>query len=391
MGATVMKKINHFLDQLFGTTKHLPAGNYHYQAPAEAPLPYRLHLRIDPDGEGILILNAKTVLHLNQTAAEYAYHLVQQTSEEEMVKTVAQRYEVDESQIKKDYQEFTSRIDTLVHTPDLDPVTYFGFDRVAPYSKNLLAPYRLDCALTYRVPEQVSSAVAPLERVKRELTTEEWKTILQKAWQAGIPQVVFTGGEPTLRDDLAELIRSAEDLGLVSGLLTDGLRLANKKYRQEILQSGLDHAMLLLNPEDKNSWKALEAVMAEDLFVTAHVTITQKLSKDLPTLLTRLAKTGVKSLSISVDNIGLKSEVKHIQQEASNRGMSLVWDIPVPYADCHPIALEMLDESDKLVEGAGNAWLYVEPDGDVLPAQGINRVLGNLLTDEWKSIWNKRG
>jgi MoaA/NifB/PqqE/SkfB family radical SAM enzyme len=32
----------------------------------------------------------------------------------------------------------------------------------------------------------------------------------------------------------------------------------------------------------------------------------------------------------------------------------------------------------------------VEPDGDVLPAQGINKVLGNLLTDDWNTIWKKR-
>ncbi len=385
-----MKKINTFFDKLFATTKHLPAGIYQYQAPADAPQPYRLHLRIDPDGEGILILNAKTVLHLNQTAAEYAYHLVNQTTEEEMIKAVVERYEVEEAQIKKDYQEFISRIDTLVHSPDVDPVTYFNFERVTPYSKDMLAPYRLDCALTYRVPGKTSAKVAPQERVKRELTTDEWKIILKKAWQAGIPQVIFTGGEPTLRPDLAELIQEAENLGLVSGLLTDGLRFVEKKYLQAILKSGLDHAMLLLDPSDKSSWKALQAVLTEDLFITVHLTITKENVKDLQALLSKLSKEGVKSLSVSVDNVSLKPEVKHIQQEASNRGMSLVWDIPVPYADCHPIALEMLDESEKLAEGAGKAWLYVEPDGDVLPAQGINHVLGNLLTDEWESIWKKR-
>ena len=31
--------------------------------------------------------------------------------------------------------------------------------------------------------------------------------------------------------------------------------------------------------------------------------------------------------------------------------------------------------------------LYVEPDGDVLPAQGYNVVLGNLLRDSWEAIW----
>ncbi len=224
-----MKKINSLLEKLFGATQPLPAGISHYQAPADAPNPYRLHLRIDPQGEGILILNARTVLHLNQTAAEYAWHLVQQTPQEEMIQSVASRYKVDTEQVKKDYQEFSGQIETLLKTPDLDPVTYFGYERVTPYSQKMLAPYRLDCALTYRVPEKTSAAVAPQERVKRELSTAEWKTILQKAWAAGIPQVVFTGGEPTLREDLAELIRAAEDLGMVSGLLTDGLRLARQK------------------------------------------------------------------------------------------------------------------------------------------------------------------
>jgi organic radical activating enzyme len=386
-----MKKINSLLEKLFGATQSLPAGISQYQAPADASHPYRMHLRVDPQGEGILILNARTVLHLNQTATEYAWHLVQQTPQDDLVSTVASRYKVDAETVKKDYQEFSGQIETLLKTPDLDPVTYFGYERVTPYSQKMLAPYRLDCALTYRVPDKTSAAVAPQERVKRELSTDEWKTLLQKAWTAGIPQVVFTGGEPTLREDLAELIRAAEDLGMVSGLLTDGLRLADKKYRQEMLQSGLDHIMLLLDAGVKESWKALEALMKEDLFVTVHITISKELVKDIPTLLARLAKSGVKSLSLSVDDAALKDEVKHVQTLASQHGMSLVWDVPVPYSDCNPIALEMQSENEKLTEGAGKAWLYVEPDGDVLPAQGINRVLGNLLTDDWKSIWKKSG
>jgi MoaA/NifB/PqqE/SkfB family radical SAM enzyme len=47
------------------------------------------------------------------------------------------------------------------------------------------------------------------------------------------------------------------------------------------------------------------------------------------------------------------------------------------------------DEFQKAPEGAGKAWLYVEPDGDVLPAQGMyDQVLGNMLTDEWQEIWS---
>jgi MoaA/NifB/PqqE/SkfB family radical SAM enzyme len=41
------------------------------------------------------------------------------------------------------------------------------------------------------------------------------------------------------------------------------------------------------------------------------------------------------------------------------------------------------------LKGAARSWLYVEPDGDVLPGQGINHVLGNMLTDPWETIWSE--
>ena len=156
-----MKRIRNLFDKVFPAIAPIPSGMYHFQSPADAPKPYRLHLRVEPDGNGILIVNAHTVLHLNKTAAEYAYHMVNGTGEKETSETIAKRYDVTEEKALQDYREFTGRIETLIHTPDLDPVTYLDFDRVTPYSKDLLAPYRLDCAITYRVPSQTSAKVAP--------------------------------------------------------------------------------------------------------------------------------------------------------------------------------------------------------------------------------------
>ena len=48
--------------------------------------------------------------------------------------------------------------------------------------------------------------------------------------------MVFTGGEPTLRDDLPELIAHAESNGQVSGLLSDGLRFADPAYLDSLLR-----------------------------------------------------------------------------------------------------------------------------------------------------------
>jgi MoaA/NifB/PqqE/SkfB family radical SAM enzyme len=76
------------------------------------------------------------------------------------------------------------------------------------------------------------------------------------------------------------------------------------------------------------------------------------------------------------------------RQEAANLGLSLVWDMPVPYSSFNPFELEFLDQEHP--SGAGHAWLYVEPDGDVLPSQGINKVMGNFLSDPWAQIWKNR-
>ncbi len=58
----------------------------------------------------------------------------------------------------------------------------------------------------------------------------------------------------------------------------------------------------------------------------------------------------------------------------------------MPYSANNPINLE-LEEANLKSNGRGKTWLYVEPDGDVLPAQGVNNALGNFLVDAWESIW----
>ena len=117
---------------------------YHYQSPQSDPRNYRLHLRVEQDGSGVMIVNAATVLHLNQTAAEYAYYLVQNQPAETVARAMAKRYQVSQQQAFDDYLGIAERIQTLVETPDLDPVTFLDFERRLPHSGKLTAPYRLD-------------------------------------------------------------------------------------------------------------------------------------------------------------------------------------------------------------------------------------------------------
>jgi hypothetical protein len=372
--------------RLFNPIHPIPAGLYHYQSPPDDPRNYRLHLRMEAHGGGVLIVNAATILHLNQTAAEYAYYFVQNTPPDEAVRLVAQRYQVGPEQARQDYQDLVDRIQILANTPDLDPVTYLDFERQAPFSGEISAPYRLDCALTYRLPADEAPDSAPIERVARELSAEEWKSILDKAWAAGIPHVVFTGGEATLRDDLPDLLAYAEALGQVSGLLSDGLRLADELYLNRLLRAGLDHLMIVLQPEDEQSWQAVGNAQVEDLFVAVHLTLTPENQLAAEATLKRLAGLGVQRVSLSAADPALAGALSAARDRAAALQMELVWNLPVPYSARHPVALEA---GDALMEGAGRAWLYVEPDGDVRPAQGDPKVLGNLLREPWDKVWGK--
>jgi len=373
----------------------LAPGLYNYTAPQNDPLNYRLHLRIEPGGEGLLIINASTVLHLNRTAAEYAYHLVQRTPEAEVAKQVAARYRVRESQAAADYAALKERIQALIETPDLDPVTYLDFERQTPYGGELGAPYRLDCALTYELPKGSPPEVAPHKRVERELSQAEWIQVIDKAWAVGVPQVLFTGGEPTLRKDLVGLLQHCENQGMVTGLLTDGLKLGDTKYLKALLDAGLDHALIVLQPGKQKTWDSLASfaywteVLADDIFVAAHLTITQDNAKDANQLLDRLAESGVSAVSLSANDAKLNLELQAAREHADFIALPLVWDMPVPYSELNPVALELEAAKGEHPEGAGKAWLYVEPDGDVLPAQGANKVLGNLVKDDWEKVWGK--
>jgi len=370
--------------RLFKAVHPIPEGMYHYQAPLDDSRNYRLHLRVDTGGNGILIINASTILHLNQTATEYAYYLIQNEPVDEVVKKMATRYQVDPQNARNDYLDLTERIQLLINTPDLDPVTFLDFELQQPFSGGLSAPYRVDCALTYQLPSDTPIEDAPIERVARELNTDEWMKILDKTWEAGIPHVVFTGGEATLRNDLPDLIAYAEKNGQISGLLTDGFKLVDKIYLQKLLGTGLDHIMILLQPDRESSWKAVENTMVEDLSVAVHLTITHANQSQASTILEKLSNIGVKQISLSIEDNTLSASLQAAREKAASLHLDLVWNLPVPYSSMHPVALEM---GDGFIEGAGAAWLYIEPDGDVCAAQGAPKVLGNLLHDPWESIW----
>ena len=374
------------IQRWFAPIEPIEPGIYHYISPQDDPRNYRLHLRIENDGAGVLIINASTVLHLNETAAEYAYYFVNNLMSDEVAEKMSHRYQVGNDQALQDYHNLSERILTLVETPDLDPVTFLDFDRREPYSGNISAPYRIDCALTYNLPENAPAEAAPHKRVTRELSTAEWQQIIDKAWQVGIPHIIFTGGEPTMRGDLISLIAHAEKNGQVTGLLTDGLNLREGEYFETLSATGLDHIVIRLVIEDERVWDAISTAMDGDIFVAVHITITEGNRSAISTAINRLAALQVHAISLSASPDIDDTELEAARDMVAEADISLVWDIPVPYSTHNPVSLEVSVEHPP--EGAGRAWLYIEPDGDVLPDQGQEKILGNVLENNWNEIWH---
>ena len=373
------------LSRLFPSGEKLepiPPGIVHRMIPENVEAPNRLHLRIEPNGNGLLLVNAAIVLHLNPTAAEHVYFWLKGFPEAQAAQEVAKRYRVSQTKAFKNQQAIREQVLRLIETPDLDPVLYLGLDRADPYSEAPSAPYRLDCALTYKA--DLSGNYDPLARarVDVELSLEEWKSILSKAWEAGIPHVTFTGGEPCLSDDLPMLIAHCEELGQVTGLLTNGQRLSDKTYLQALDQAGLDHILITFDPNHPKSVKGLKAALATEIFTAVHLLVEDGSVLDI---LDDLVKKGVSAVSLSSPDIKHKELLQEARDHAAYLGLDLIWDLPVPYSTRNPISLEL----ESQIPGDGRAWLYVEPDADVLPAQGIDFILGNMLRDPWDLIWGQ--
>lgn len=286
----------------------------------------------------------------------------------------------------EDFEVLQQKILTIATNPDVDPVLYMSLDRREPYESTPSAPYRLDIALTYATnPDGKLDPSAPA-RVDRELSTEEWKTILTKAWEAGIPHVTFTGGEPTRRDDLVQLVTFAEELGQVTGVLTDGRRLADAKYVEALFKAGIDHFLITLIPDSEESLAGIKNALASDVFTAIHLTLVDSSFEETSAWIDQLHEMEVPAVSISTSDSSEKGiEILASAREyAAEHEMELIWDIQAPYSKQNPIAHEVAETSP----GAGRAWLYVEPDGDVLPEQGADRILGNLIKNSWEEIWD---
>lgn len=389
----------------------LPPGLHHYdrQAPGERS---RVHLRVDPDGSGLLLVNANRVVHLNPTAAFLAHLALEDTPAEQAVKRLRQYYAVPAAQALADYTQIQEQINTIVRPEGACPIHDLDLEVRAPFSARPSAPYRMDLAITYRCNNDCAHCYNARQRTFPGLSTSEWFEVLDRTWALGIPHVVFTGGEPTLHPDLPALIAHAEGNGQITGLNTNARRLADPRFVERLVAAGLDHVQITLESHDARihdqmvrapgAWqqtvRGLRNVLDTPLYVMTNTTMLRDNAPSLAQTLEFLAAEGVPTIGLNAliysgagASVGTglgESELPPLLELArahcEAHDQRLIWYTPTQYCHFDPMQLELG------VKGC-TAALYnmcIEPNGDVLPCQSYYQPLGNLLQHSWDSIWN---
>ncbi|MGV8984792.1 MAG: pyrroloquinoline quinone biosynthesis protein PqqE [Cypionkella sp.] len=106
-------------------------------------------------------------------------------------------------------------------------------------------PLAVLAELTHRCPLQCPYCSNPLELevASAELTTAEWCRVMDELAEIGVLQIHFSGGEPTVRKDLTELVRHATEVGLYSNLITSAVMLSKARL-QDLADAGLSHVQI---------------------------------------------------------------------------------------------------------------------------------------------------
>jgi radical SAM protein with 4Fe4S-binding SPASM domain len=247
----------------------------------------------------------------------------------------------------------------------------------------------------------------------REMSTEEVAEVLRKIFREGkVPSVSFTGGEPTLRRDLPELVRHASGLGMRVNLITNGT-LMSEGLARVLADAGLDSAQVSLEGVSaethdgvtsirgsfERSLAAVEHLDQAGVLVHTNTTINrdnlreclemprfvrQRLGRERFSM-NLLVPTGSAvhndGLAVSYSEIG--PHLEDICAESRRLGVEFMWYSPVPMCMFNSVAHGLGNKGCSACDGL----LSVAANGDVLPCASFDESVGNLLREGVDDVW----
>lgn len=248
-----------------------------------------------------------------------------------------------------------------------------------------------------------------------ELTTAQWKEILAKLRAANVPQVTFTGGEPTLRADLVELVDAAQ--WFVTRLNTNG-RLLTPELCRRLYEASLDSVQVTLYSHDPAIHNALVGAegfddtvagirnaVAAGLSVSVNTPLCS-LNTDYAATVRFVHELGVRYVTCSGlipsgSAEGAESQATRLTEEqltdVLRRAVTVAEELEMEMDFTSPGWLKeetLRSLGLTLVPSCGACLsnMAIAPDGGVIPCQSwlSSQPLGNMLTDDWDKIWQSQ-
>lgn len=406
----------------------------------EGPGNIRIHL-IPPKAEendmnsSVAIVNGTDIVPVNFMWAIMLAELIRQVNvydgkaisqqeiEQVLDKTAEKVHKIDPFMRRKTIRKDLSEIyQTFKQIAFREPVTTeIRHLNIGEYADCMRAPHRMDVMVSAMTKEGKwhcnqkcvhCYAAGQVHAEEQELSTDEWKKILDKCREVGIPQITFTGGEPTMRDDLIELIRYSR--WFVSRLNTNGIRLT-EEYCRKLREAELDsvqitfysanadiHNALVGAPRYTDTVNGIDNALKEGLCVSINTPLCT-LNQDYVETLKFLHEKGIiyvtcSGLITTGNAMGEESkrlqltteEIQKILTEAitycNENGMEIAFTSP-GWVDS-----EFLDHLNTSTPACGACLsnMAITPGGNVVPCQSwlSDNVLGNMLEDDWEQIWN---
>lgn len=312
-----------------------------------------------------------------------------------------------------------------------EPTEKVGYMNIGQYAPFMKAPHRMDLMISammqngkWHCNQKCLHCYAAGQTLAEteELTTEEWKKIIDKCREIGIPQITFTGGEPTMREDLVELVDYSQ--WFVTRLNTNGIRLTPALCKK-LYEASLDSVQVTLYSYDSEIHNQLVGANMHSKTVEGiQNALVAGLNLSINTPLCTINKDYVNTLkfahSLGVMYVSCSGLIvtgnarKNASQETQLSSKELYAILKEAKAYCDENHMQISFTSPGWVEeekitalglaaptcGACLSNMAIAPNGDIVPCQSwlSEMPLGNMLDeswglstkDFWAYIWNSK-
>ncbi|TFG11608.1 radical SAM protein [Candidatus Thorarchaeota archaeon] len=366
----------------------------------------------------LLILRPNKVMHLNETALTMLKLLLEGNEPVNVVDHFTEKYNITQQQVLNDLADF---VDDLMNMTNGNQNVYsYNTAKIVPFGEgDIDYPVLSEIALTYRCNNKCEFcyAYSPY-RESDEMTTDEVKKVIDIiADDAKAPSLSFTGGEPTLRDDLFELITYGRKKGLRMNLITNGRRCADPEFVASLVDADLNSAQVSIEGPDAKTHDSIVGVLGAfeqtvqgiknlrktDIYTHCNTTICKLNVDRLEDLVdfhadeleltyfsmnmviyTGTAAKKREQLQITFSEIG--DIVRKVKKRANKKGVQFVWYAPTPVCLFNPIAHGLGAKHCAACDGL----ISVDAEGGLLPCSSFSEPVGNLLEEGFEKVWNSR-